>query len=828
MQSKNVRIVSILVLVFFIFSCSSTFAAKPPVKPKKVPKTTIQKTVPTKKPPAQHKSKLTTKRIVSTERKLLDSKEIYKQSSPAVVYIDVTTKTGRVTGSGFIISSDGYIATCEHVVKNAVYTTITLPSNQQFLLTKPVVRDWVYDLAIFKLNNVSNLPYIKLGDSNCITTGEKVAAIGNPKGLENSISEGIISQTQRVIEDQTLIQITAPISAGSSGGVLLNMYNEAIGVTSGVVEGRQNLNFAIPINVLNKMYNKLIKSTSNAFASTSRVNISAPQNVKTIAVSEDKIFVYWDSVIGADSYNVYFQSNNSKEPYQIVGSTVKNALLCHSLKSDQTYNLKVNTVKNSLESADSKVITTTTLKDHRTKTSYNDPEITGESFIVCEKDGNGDYTIYEITLTEVDATENAKHTVAASDPQSMFKSSDYFCIAYFQIKNIYPINKTTEASNLDWSVAVDRNVIVNPNPIIINPKMPKNSVAVQLKQGLTNMLVLNYGTSDEVWFDLSNKRSGVTVNTKTSFVKSNEEQTRTDKKQMSSQDIYERYSPAVVLIKAKRNDSDLFGSGFIANASGDVITSLSLVEGANTICVTTLDKKSFFVNKPISVDKKNDIAIFRLKSAKNMPFVEFGNSNLVFNGQKVLLIGNILTTDKQDGYELSITSGIVSQTNREIDGQRLIQNTTPLSPGSAGGPLFNSFGEAIGIAIFTMVDGQNLNFAIPINFVTALLKSTPARDPLLKVDATGIPPAPRNVEAIPVNMARIHIQWDPVLGVDSYEVYTRNVTLNSSFTLIGTTSKSEFDTTGLSCQQAYEFKIVAVKKDKKSKESETAMAKQFE
>lgn len=99
-----------------------------------------------------------------------------------------------------------------------------------------------------QITNMVNAPHVKLGNSNDISIGDDVVAIGNPLGLQNTLSSGLISSIR-----VGLIQITAPISPGSSGGVLLNMKGEAIGITSSGAPDGENIGFAIPINEINKL-----------------------------------------------------------------------------------------------------------------------------------------------------------------------------------------------------------------------------------------------------------------------------------------------------------------------------------------------------------------------------------------------------------------------------------------------------------------------------------------------------------------------------------------------------------------------------------------------
>ena len=171
------------------------------------------------------------------------------------------TKIGG--GSGFIVSKDGYIITCQHVVSDpeAEYTVILEPTKKY--PAKVISRDPISDIAILKIN-AKNLPYLELGDSEKIELGEEVIAVGNALGeFHDTVSAGIISGVSRVISAyagfsegtiqlQGLIQTDAAINPGNSGGPLVNMEGKVIGVNTAMVMGAQNIGFAIPINYAKK------------------------------------------------------------------------------------------------------------------------------------------------------------------------------------------------------------------------------------------------------------------------------------------------------------------------------------------------------------------------------------------------------------------------------------------------------------------------------------------------------------------------------------------------------------------------------------------------
>lgn len=166
-------------------------------------------------------------------------------------------------GSGFIISSDGYILTSNHVVADtkADYTVVLEPKKKY--PAKVLARDSINDVAVLKIKTKDS-PYLELDDSNKIELGQEVIAIGNALGeFNDTLSSGIISGLSRYITafgsltQQTerlrgLIQTDAAINPGNSGGPLINMEGKAIGINTAMIMGAQNIGFAIPINYAKK------------------------------------------------------------------------------------------------------------------------------------------------------------------------------------------------------------------------------------------------------------------------------------------------------------------------------------------------------------------------------------------------------------------------------------------------------------------------------------------------------------------------------------------------------------------------------------------------
>lgn len=169
----------------------------------------------------------------------------------------------RGTGSGFIISADGRILTNAHVVDGADMVTVTLKDGRTFQ-GKVLGKDELTDVAVVKIQ-ADNLPSVALGNSDTLQPGEWAIAIGNPLGLDNTVTTGIISATGRSSNqigapDKRVeyIQTDAAINPGNSGGPLLNSRGEVIAMNTAIIQGAQGLGFAIPINTAQRISSQLI------------------------------------------------------------------------------------------------------------------------------------------------------------------------------------------------------------------------------------------------------------------------------------------------------------------------------------------------------------------------------------------------------------------------------------------------------------------------------------------------------------------------------------------------------------------------------------------
>jgi serine protease Do len=157
----------------------------------------------------------------------------------------------RSLGSGFIISSDGYIFTNNHVIERADRILVKLSDGREYR-AEVIGRDAKTDLALIKIKTDNSLPVVEIGDSEKLRVGEWVIAIGNPFGLEQTVTAGIVSAKGRVIGAgpyDNFIQTDASINPGNSGGPLFNMEGKVIGVNTAIVAQGQGIGFAIPISM---------------------------------------------------------------------------------------------------------------------------------------------------------------------------------------------------------------------------------------------------------------------------------------------------------------------------------------------------------------------------------------------------------------------------------------------------------------------------------------------------------------------------------------------------------------------------------------------------
>lgn len=161
----------------------------------------------------------------------------------------VTVRTGPGLGTGFVVRPDGWIATNFHVIASGGRITVTTGDARVFEVVEVLASSPEHDLALVRVD-AAGLASLTLGDSDAVRPGDPVVAIGNPFGLEDTVSNGLISAVRTFHEGSEVLQISAPIAPGSSGGPIFNDRGEVIGVATAFIHGGQNLNFGVPVRYL--------------------------------------------------------------------------------------------------------------------------------------------------------------------------------------------------------------------------------------------------------------------------------------------------------------------------------------------------------------------------------------------------------------------------------------------------------------------------------------------------------------------------------------------------------------------------------------------------
>ena len=217
-----------------------------------------------------------------------DIATIAKEANGAVVSIVMSDKEGHpiAQGSGFLISKDGWVVTNYHVIKSGRSAVVKLPDGTSFPVDGIVASDKDRDVAIIK-GHGNDFRTLTLGNSGRLQVGEEVVAIGNPLSLESTVSNGIVSAI-RTVEDEggKFVQITAPISPGSSGGPLFNMGGEVVGITTSHIRGGENLNFAIPIDDVKPMIRDISKVRAGAGVGSALPDEAEPDETESVTAAQ--------------------------------------------------------------------------------------------------------------------------------------------------------------------------------------------------------------------------------------------------------------------------------------------------------------------------------------------------------------------------------------------------------------------------------------------------------------------------------------------------------------------------------------------------------------
>ena len=238
--------------------------------------------------------------IVNTEGEsssVLDAEQIYARYSSAIFYIEIYDVNGVAlsSGSGFFIDSSGTAITNYHVIEGGSSAKIMTTDGTVYDVEGVYAFDKTLDIAKLKIKG-SGFNFVNIARTGNVLGGSKTYAIGSPLGLDNTISEGIISNPNRIFDDISYYQITTPISPGSSGGALFDKNGNVIGITCGGITEGQNLNLAIPITNISKLTNATVSKLSTVASLKTNNDVTFLASKSNISLqsgkSEDIIMSY--------------------------------------------------------------------------------------------------------------------------------------------------------------------------------------------------------------------------------------------------------------------------------------------------------------------------------------------------------------------------------------------------------------------------------------------------------------------------------------------------------------------------------------------------------
>ena len=192
---------------------------------------------------------------------------LFERVSPAVISIQAMKinkerpqrRFETIVGSGFFIDKDGFALTNAHVVDGAASLSVTLDNGEKYP-ARVIGLDPVLDLALLRVEGKNGVPSARFGDSSSLRVGEEVVAIGNPIGLDQTMTRGIVSGLNRLlpgVSDQPMIQTDAPINPGNSGGPLVDRCGAVVGINTFISEEAQSIGFAVPVNAVKSVLKDL-------------------------------------------------------------------------------------------------------------------------------------------------------------------------------------------------------------------------------------------------------------------------------------------------------------------------------------------------------------------------------------------------------------------------------------------------------------------------------------------------------------------------------------------------------------------------------------------
>jgi S1-C subfamily serine protease/Flp pilus assembly protein TadD len=226
----------------------------------------------------------------------LDLPRVAAAVRPAVALIEIFGPSGKLikTGTGFFVSSDGKLVTNRHVVEGATNATAKLETGATYAISGIIVTDNDHDVVLVQAN-AKEVPFLRLYGGLLPSVGSRIAVIGSPLGFEGSVSEGVISGQRAISKSDQWLQITAPVSHGSSGSPVVNPNGEVIGVATFIIQEGQALNFARPVSYVSDLLAKATTTTGLVPLSA----VPAQQNVTPYApefASVDRCLTNGDAV----------------------------------------------------------------------------------------------------------------------------------------------------------------------------------------------------------------------------------------------------------------------------------------------------------------------------------------------------------------------------------------------------------------------------------------------------------------------------------------------------------------------------------------------------
>ncbi len=225
------------------------------------------------------------RQTLKLQSKELTAKDISEKFSNAVFYIELYDSAGNTlgSGSGFFINSSGLAVTNYHVIDGAASAKVTTKNGKSYSVSGVFSSSKTNDLALIQVDGCSGVEFLLLGDSDTVETGETIFAIGYPLGLGQTVTQGTITNSSHVVDGIRYMLFSASISSGSSGGALMNSGGKVIGVTTGTYVAGQNLNVAIPINLLKDMKTSNLSSLSSVSSQNSKPTLTASNSEISVA-----------------------------------------------------------------------------------------------------------------------------------------------------------------------------------------------------------------------------------------------------------------------------------------------------------------------------------------------------------------------------------------------------------------------------------------------------------------------------------------------------------------------------------------------------------------